>query len=94
MEERDDIFPEEESEDIELEDSMPAWAPELDDEFDRLREATARSSEVYNEMDVTDEGSAGLLTRFSPAQRLILALLFFLLVIVYGAALLLLTGII
>ena len=94
MEERDDFFPEEDPEDIELEESMPAWAPELDDEFDRLREATARSSEVYSEMDVTDEGGAGVLASLSPAQRLILAVLFFLIVLVYGTALLILLGIV
>jgi hypothetical protein len=92
MEQRDDLFPEED--DIELEDAMPAWAPELDDEFDRLRESTARSSDVYSEMDVSADGSGSLLARFSPVQRLILAVLFFMIVIVYGAAFLLLVGII
>jgi hypothetical protein len=92
MEQRDDLFPEED--DIELEDAMPAWAPELDDEFDRLRESTARSSDVYSEMDVSADGGGSLLTRFSPLQRLILAVLFFMIVIVYGAAFLLLVGVV
>jgi hypothetical protein len=54
------------------------------------------STDVYGEMEMVDEsgGSTGLLGRFSPLQKLILALLFLILVVVYGAAALLAVGLV
>ena len=52
---------------------------DFEDEFDRLREKTARTSAVYDEMEYeeleAEETRGGFIGQFSPQQRLILALL-------------------
>ena len=69
------------------------WVSNLDDDFDRLREASARSADVYDDMEIiedssTDAGGGGALAAITPPQRLILALVFLLAVLVWGCAIL------
>lgn len=64
---------------------------DFEDEFDRLREKTARTSAVYDEMEYEElegeETGGGFVGQFSPQQRLVLALLLLLdiVAIVVGA---------
>lgn len=63
---------------------------DFEDEFDRLREKTARTSAVYDEMEyeeLEEERGGGFLGQFSPQERLVLTLLLLLdiVVIVVGA---------
>ena len=88
----DDLPP---SDDDELEDWFDAPAEEEvpEDEFERLREASARSSDVHEDMDITESDEGGsFLGQFTPAQRFILAALFFVNVIVGGCIVLVLAG--
>jgi hypothetical protein len=53
---------------------------DFEDEFDRLREKTTRTSAVYDEMEFEDleedvVAERGFLAQFSPQQRFVLALL-------------------
>jgi type VI protein secretion system component VasF len=67
------------------------WVSNLDDDFDRLREASARSADAYDDMEVMDEPSErrSPLASITPAQRMILAFVFLLVVLVWGCAFLL-----
>ncbi len=68
------------------------------DEFEELRQRSARAGTAYEEVDFADDassqGSAFSLNQFTPGQRMILAILVLLNVIVGGIAILALTGII
>ncbi len=73
------------------------WVSNLDDDFDRLREASARSTDLYDDMEIgaaAGGGIGGFLSRLSPGQRLIIAVLFLLDVLVFGCGLLVVTGVI
>ena len=75
----------------------PALADE-EDEFERLRQRSARTASSYGEVQVGAESrgrrSKGLsLNQFTPGQRLILAILVFLNVIVIIVAILAIAGI-
>lgn len=90
----DDLPP---SDDDELEDwfNAPAEEEVPVDEIDRLREASARSSDMHEDMDMTEPDEGGsFLGQFTPAQRFILAALFFVNVIVGGCIVLVLAGVI
>lgn len=70
------------------------------DQFDQLRETSARSETLYNEMDddaLVEGGSSGSgfsLSNFSPGQRLVLAVLVVLNVLMLGFGLLVVLGVI
>lgn len=67
------------------------------DDFDRLRQQSARASSASGGMTLEEERSSGggfSLNQFTPGQRMILAILVLLNVIVGGVAILALTGII
>lgn len=63
---------------------------DFDDEFDRLRQKTARASAVYDDMEYEEleeevgGRGGGFLGQFSPQQRLILAVLLLLDILVIG----------
>ena len=61
-------------------------AVDFEDEFDRLRQKTARTSAVYDEMDVDAEmeeaESQGFFSQITPVQRLILLVLLLLDIVV------------
>lgn len=62
---------------------------DFEDEFDRLREKTARTSAVYDDMEFEDleeevVEERGFFGQFSPAQRFILALLLLLDILAIG----------
>ena len=62
---------------------------DFEDEFDRLREKTARTSAVYDEMEFEDleeevAEERGFLGQFSPQQRFVLALLLLLDILAVG----------
>lgn len=66
----------------------------MEDELESLREKSAFSTDVYEDMDY-DEGSSGLagfMNQLTPGQRLILAVLLLLDVIAIAIGLLLITG--
>ncbi len=50
----------------------------MDDELDSLREKSTRASSVYDDLEGEGESSDGFLSKYSPSQRLLLALLLFL----------------
>ena len=67
------------------------------DDFDRLRQQSARASSAYDDLTLEEEtGSSGgfSLSAFTPGQRLVLAVLVFLNVVVGAIALLAVTGVI
>lgn len=68
------------------------------DEFEELRQRSARAGTVYEEVDFEEDasskGSAFSLNQFTPGQRMVLAILVLLNVIVGGVAILALTGVI
>jgi hypothetical protein len=72
------------------------WLEELsaDDEFESLRQKSARASTIYEDMAAVEAPAAAAgrpRGRFTPLQRVILALLVFLNVIALGVALLIIT---
>jgi hypothetical protein len=74
-------------------------AVDFEDEFDRLREKTARTSAVYDDMEFEDlEEEAveerGFFGQFSPGQRLVLALLLLLDILAIGLGVLVVFNII
>ncbi|MCA9970618.1 MAG: hypothetical protein KC425_10410 [Anaerolineales bacterium] len=77
--------------------AAPAGADDMD-EFDRLRQQSARASAAQDDLtyEVERSSSSGgfSLSQFSPGQRLVLGILVLLNVIVGGVALLALVGII
>ncbi len=50
----------------------------MDEELDSLREKSTRASSVYDDLEGEVERSSGFLGKYTPAQRLLLALLLFL----------------
>ncbi len=50
----------------------------MDEELDSLREKSTRASSVYDDLEGEGDSSGGILSKYSPSQRLILALLLFL----------------
>lgn len=65
------------------------------EDFEHLREKSVRSSSVYEDMDgLEGSGGGGILSQFSPIQRLILAVLVLLDIIVVGFVILSITNII
>lgn len=84
---------------FELEEDVEEDPPfDFDDEFDRLRQKTARTSAVYDEMDLDDEliveDERGFFDRISPAERLILLVLLLLDIVVIAIGLMALFGVI
>jgi hypothetical protein len=74
-------------------------SPDFEDEFDRLREKTARTSAVYDDMEFEDleeevVEERSFLGQFSPAQRFILALLLLLDILAIGLGVLVVFNII
>lgn len=59
-----------------------------DEEFERLREKSMRSSTAYSEMEEPDGSSSGL----TPSQRLIITLLVLANILVIGFGILVITG--
>lgn len=59
---------------------------DFEDEFDRLRQKTSRTSAVYDDMELEDEleeeTSQGFLAQITPGQRLILLVLLLLDIVV------------
>lgn len=66
---------------------------QYDDEFEQLRQKSMRTSASFEDVDDISGGSAGILGRFTPAQRLILAALLLVDIIVIGIVLLVITGV-
>ncbi|MFW5942469.1 MAG: hypothetical protein ACOC9V_05715 [Chloroflexota bacterium] len=72
----------EEFEDLEAEESAGF---DFEDEFDRLREKTTRTSAVYDDMELDeeyDEEPQGFFSQITPGQRLILLFLLLLDIVV------------
>ncbi|MDT8306256.1 MAG: hypothetical protein RRC07_09990 [Anaerolineae bacterium] len=83
----------EEEPEVEEEDSF-----DFEDEFDRLREKTARTSAVYDEMEYEEleeevVEQRGFLGQFSPQQRFVLALLLLLDILAIGFGVLVVIGV-
>lgn len=74
-------------------DNLMAEYDEFDD-LDRLRGRSAERSARFDGLEPYDyeEGESGFLSRFTPVQRLILALFLLVDVIIIGYVLLVLTG--
>ena len=69
----------------------------FEEEFERLREKSARTSVVYDDLDVDadeDVSEGGFFSQITPRQRLVLALLALLDVIVIAIGVLVVLGII
>lgn len=65
-----------------------------DDDFaSNLREKSARTTAVYEDVDDIPENEGGVLSRFTPTQRLILAVLALVDVVVIAIVLLVITGV-
>lgn len=73
-------------------------AVDFEDEFDRLREKTARTSAVYDDMDLdadlAEVESEGFLSQITPVQRLILLVLLFLDIVVIAVGFMAVFGVI
>lgn len=72
---------------------------DFEDEFDRLREKTARTSAVYDEMEYDDyeeevAAERGFLGQFTPQQRFVLALLLLLDILAVGLGVLVVFGVV
>lgn len=69
-----------------------------DDEFEQLRQKSARSGSMYEEMEADNQGQSGSSSfswsSFSSGQRLVLALLIVLDILAIGFGVLVLTGIV
>lgn len=69
---------------------------DFEDEFDRLRQKTARTSSVYDDMafdeELVVEDERGFLAQITPGQRLILLLLLLLDIVVIAVGFLALFG--
>ena len=69
----------------------------MEDEFEELRKKSVRTSAVYEELEEEESSSSGfgqILGSFSPAQRLVLALLLLLNICAVGFAFLLIAGVV
>ncbi len=62
------------------------------DEFDGLREKSARRAAAYEAVDFYDEEESGFFDRVTPMQRLILAIVLVVDVIIIGYVILVLLG--
>ena len=85
------------AEEFEFEEEQRDDSFDFEDEFDRLRQKTTRTSAVYDEMEfeeLEEEGGEGFLAQISPQQRLILALLLLLDIIVIAIGALVVVGVI
>jgi hypothetical protein len=74
-------------ESMEIEENVEESPPfDFEDEFDRLRQKTARTSAVYDDMEMDDEliveDERGFFARISPGQRLVLLLVLLLDIVV------------
>lgn len=70
---------------------------DFEDEFDRLRQKTARTSSVYDEMELEEleeEQSEGFFSQISPQQRFVLALLLLLDILAIALGVLVITGVV
>ncbi|MFK7801248.1 MAG: hypothetical protein AB8G95_06435 [Anaerolineae bacterium] len=69
-------------------------AEELDDfdEFEGLRAKSARRAAAYESVDIIDDEQSGVLDRFTPMQKMILAIFLVVDVIVIGFVLLVIFG--
>jgi hypothetical protein len=102
----DDFMREFRDEDDHLEPEIPDWEQQLgeveetedEDDIDRLRRRTVRTGAAYDDMSADETAvvmstqSGGLISSFTPAQRLILAILLLLNIIVIGLGVLAVTG--
>lgn len=87
-----------------LDDEAESAAPDTgaavdgDDEFEQLRQKSARSGSMYDEMEADTQGqssgSSFSWSSFSSGQRLVLALLIVLDILAIGFGVLVLTGIV
>ncbi len=85
------------AEEFEFEEEQRDDSFDFEDEFDRLRQKTTRTSAVYDEMEfeeLEEEGGEGFFAQISPQQRLILALLLLLDIIVVAIGALAVVGVI
>lgn len=65
----------------------------MDEELDSLREKSTRASAVYDDLEgESASGGGGFLSKYSAAQKLILALLFFLDIAILACLILVVTG--
>lgn len=100
MEDFDDLRDDDFGFDDDFAADLPTESFDEVDQFDQLRETSARSETLYNEMDddvfnESNDGSNGFsLSNFSPGQKLVLAILVVLNVLMIGFGLLVITGII
>lgn len=73
-------------------------AVEFEDEFDRLRQKTARTSAVYDEMDLDTDleeaESQGFFSQITPVQRLILLVVLLLDIVVIAVGFMAVFGVI
>ncbi|MFT5195279.1 MAG: hypothetical protein ACI9EW_002058 [Cellvibrionaceae bacterium] len=65
---------------------------DYDDEFEGLRAKSARRAAAYESVDVIDREQMGILDRFTPTQKMILAVFLVVDVIIIGFVLLVITG--
>lgn len=72
----------------------PVMAEEGEDEFDQLRQRSARASTAYEDVEIEEGGGGGFsLSLLTPGQRLVLAVLLLLNVIVIIIGVLAVAGI-
>ena len=64
----------------------------MDEELDSLREKSTRASSVYDDLEGEEESGGGFLSKYSPSQRLLLALLIFLDVVALACLVLVIFG--
>ena len=68
---------------------------QYEDEFEQLRQKSMRTSASFEDVEEDlSTGSGGVLSRFSPGQRLILAILLLLDIVVVGIVLLVIANVI
>jgi hypothetical protein len=65
----------------------------MDEELDSLREKSTRASSVYDELEGEEEKGGGFLSKYTPAQRLLLALLLFLDIVALACLILAVVGV-
>ena len=85
------------AEEFDFEEEQRDDSFDFEDEFDRLREKTTRTSAVYDDMEfeeLEEEGGEGFFAQISPQQRLILALLLLLDIVVIAIGALVVVGVI
>lgn len=85
------------AEEFEFEEEQGDDSFDFEDEFDRLRQKTTRTSAVYDDMEfeeLEEEEGEGFFAQISPQQRLILALLLLLDIVVIAIGALVVVGVI